>query len=625
MRFIPHVRLRPQILSFLRSRLSQRIVLSVFGSIIAIEGIILIPSVYRRERELLNYLADKSATALAVLMQEADMASQADLGSDKASGGRKDMPSPEETLALISQLLILPDVAGGAVYTTEGIQVGTFGEPPATDYQTLIEQQSGNSQKVAHLNRRTRRYNVTWMTPLGGQYWVVIGHDVTSVRNEVIAFIGRIAWLVLIISVVVTLSTMIVLRSILIAPILALCDDLFQAAPAALEAENTASQTFISARYSQRNDELGAVVSAFFQMFERITNNIQKRQQAENKLRESETRFRTLVEQASESIFVLDEKATLLDVNQFALRTLGYTSTELVNQSLFTVNPAFTPEQYKAHWERLKAGKPVTVESIHRRKDGSDYPVEVRSNFIVIEGQERALALVRDISDRKQAEKAQARLAEIGELAAMIVHEVRNPFTTVYMALSTFQTMDLPPRGQMRLELAMEESDRLKRLLNEILAYSKEQKLAGEAVDISELSRELVRSLQDSPAATDRQIQLLDCDESVVVMGDRDKLKQVFINLITNACEAIPPQETVTWQMTLPTAQHIEIQIHNGGDPIPPDVLPKLTQPFVSTKSNGNGLGLAITKRIIEAHGGELSITSTAEQGTTVTFRLPRT
>ncbi|MEO0769428.1 MAG: ATP-binding protein, partial [Cyanobacteria bacterium J06649_4] len=536
---------------------------------------------------------------------------------------------------------------GGALYALDGDLVGTFGMPPTIDYETLIEQRLTNAEIATRLDRRERRYDVAWTTSLNEKYRIVISHDVTSVRDEVIAFIWRIFWLVVIISAVVTLSTMIVLRSILIAPILALCDDLLQAAPAALEAERTATQTFTSTRYSQRNDELGAVVGAFMQMFERITSNIKQRQQAENKLRESETRFRTLVEQASESIFVLDENATILDVNQFAVHYLGYMPPELINESLFTINPAFTPEQYRAHWQRLKMGKPVTVESIHRRKDGSEYPVEVRSNFIVVEGKERALALARDISDRKQAERAQARLAEIGELAAMIVHEVRNPFTTVYMALSTFQTMELPPRGQMRLELAMEESERLKRLLNEILAYSKEQTLAGELVDLRELSQELVQQLQEHPAAADRYIYFVDNLEinsvettavettdretadtettnakEAIVIGDRDKLKQVFINLVTNACEAIPPKERVTWQLTCPTPQQIKIQIHNGGDPIPADVLPKLTQPFVSTKSNGNGLGLAITKRIIEAHGGTLSITSTAEKGTTVTVLL---
>ncbi|MEL6855795.1 MAG: ATP-binding protein, partial [Cyanobacteria bacterium J06607_13] len=178
-------------------------------------------------------------------------------------------------------------------------------------------------------------------------------------------------------------------------------------------------------------------------------------------------------------------------------------------------------------------------------------------------------------------------------------------------------------RAQMRLALAMEESERLKRLLNEILAYSKEQRLAATTVDMMVLSEELARSLSDTPAAAERHIQLIAAAEPMFVMGDRDKLKQVLINLVTNACEAISPQSTVMWRIQPTAERRLEIQVHNGGDPIPPEVLPKLTQPFISTKSNGNGLGLAITKRIVEAHSGQIKIESTAEAGTTVTVWLP--
>ncbi|MBE9040596.1 HAMP domain-containing histidine kinase, partial [Oscillatoriales cyanobacterium LEGE 11467] len=109
--------------------------------------------------------------------------------------------------------------------------------------------------------------------------------------------------------------------------------------------------------------------------------------------------------------------------------------------------------------------------------------------------------------------------------------------------------------------------------------------------------------------------------QTLTLRGDRDKLKQVFVNLVQNACDASPAGETVTCRVECD--RHIHVQIGNGGEPIPADVIPKLTQPFYTTKPSGTGLGLAIVKRIVEAHGGELSIASDAQTGTTVTVRLP--
>jgi signal transduction histidine kinase len=137
------------------------------------------------------------------------------------------------------------------------------------------------------------------------------------------------------------------------------------------------------------------------------------------------------------------------------------------------------------------------------------------------------------------------------------------------------------------------------------------------------------------PAAAGRQLFYTPFPKSVKVLADADKLKQVVINLVANAFEAIKTGEAVTLavqanpsiQPSNHSAQSIPssvcIQVHNSGDPIPTDVLPKLTQPFVTTKTNGTGLGLAIVKRIVEAHNGNLQIESNLETGTTFTVVLP--
>ncbi|MEM9567332.1 MAG: ATP-binding protein [Cyanobacteria bacterium P01_E01_bin.34] len=227
---------------------------------------------------------------------------------------------------------------------------------------------------------------------------------------------------------------------------------------------------------------------------------------------------------------------------------------------------------------------------------------------------------------RQRAMQALRRLAEVGELAATIVHEVRNPLTTVLMGLMSFNDIELPERAQRRLALAQEEAERLQRLLNEILMYAKPQSVKKDRLELNGFIAELSRSLQEIPQAQGRRLECLPHAADVPLNGDRDKLKQVFINLVTNAFEAVPEGETV--QLTIaPDTQStgICVSIRNGGAPIPADVLPRLTtQPFLTTKANGNGLGLAIVKRIVEAHSGTFTIESSEElQGTRVRVVFP--
>jgi signal transduction histidine kinase len=217
-----------------------------------------------------------------------------------------------------------------------------------------------------------------------------------------------------------------------------------------------------------------------------------------------------------------------------------------------------------------------------------------------------------------------ARLAEIGALSAMLVHEVRSPLTTVLMGLESFQGMELPERAQMRLGLALEEADRLKTLLNEILQYAREQTLEAIDIDMVALVRKLQNEVADLPWAQERTVNVESTLPEAWIAGDTDKPRQVFINLIRNACGAVAAGDTIIWRIARAGhPHHVRVSVHNGGPPIPTEVLEKLGQPFFTTKSGGNGLGIAIVKRIVEAHQGDFSIESTAEQGTTVQVILP--
>lgn len=713
------------------ARLSRKIVLWVFASIVLIEAIILVPSVYRRERELLQYISSLSAA--------------------KASGILESLlPSQLEerdVLDAVSAAQSSSVVLGGTLYRADGEAVGSFGEPPELTYEQVRQQ-----NRDEYFNRQAVRYDSVWkMSPLDGQYILIIRHDATWVREEFFSFIRRITGLVVIISIFVTTATLIVLNRLLINPVLTLRKDLLAAGQKLSQDGYCDTLPDFKSVQIHRRDELGDVNSAFAQMVQQITsanarrkqaeeelrhseekfskafrsspnpitlstmadgqfvdanmsflslfgmtseqtlehtarsiglwvnagdrdemiqelqrqgfvrnreyefytctrqirsvlysaekvridgqdcllsvyNDITERKQAEESLRESELRFRTLVEQAADAFFVVDAGGEIIDVNQQACHSLGYRHDELLQMTVTDIQTEVSQQDIRDLWKQLEPGRSLNLEGSHRRKNGTVFPVEVRVGLCDYNNQNLFLALVRDISERKEAERAQSRLAEIGELASMIVHEVRNPLTTVLMGLTSFKQMELSPRAVARLDLALDESQRLQRLLNEILLYAKEQRIESQTLELNELLKTLLETLQTMPTVCDRQIQFSPASSPIWVEGDRDKLKQVFINLVSNACEAVQPEEEIRWLLShQPEKCQVEVSIQNGGDLISADVLPRLTQPFFTTKSSGNGLGLAITKRIVEAHQGHLTIESSEEIGTVVTVSLPCT
>ena len=233
-------------------------------------------------------------------------------------------------------------------------------------------------------------------------------------------------------------------------------------------------------------------------------------------------------------------------------------------------------------------------------------------------------------------EEAKARLIErerwaaVGEFCAKIVHEIRNPLSTISLTLNAFSRLsgELTDLTQERLTLAKDEVERLERLLNELLVYSKLQVMQPDDLEPLELNEELehiYRCLQEEDPGVNRHpIQFRPASHPIKIRGDRDRLKQVFLNLIRNAREAVEPTQPIHWWVESDEEhRQVQIQIHNGGEPIPPERLSRVTELFFTTKSSGTGLGLAIVKQIVITHGGTFDIQSGPEVGTTVSVRLP--
>jgi len=246
--------------AFAISRLTRRIVFWVFISVIFIETLIFIPSYNQKEKELLEHMKDISAARVAFAMQ---------VVAPKASN--------DELYTHIKQLYDGQVVVGGTLYTSEGEKIGEFGEMPELSIAKV-----NPASMTFLLNQDGSRYDIACSpVELKRDYRLILRHDSSSVQQELYSYFLRIAGLVLIISLVVTVGTWLPLRWIVVNPVLNLRNDLIRAGEALSQDQQTPE--FYSANI-QRNDELGEVIGAFRRMYRQISDAINKRKKAEEAL-----------------------------------------------------------------------------------------------------------------------------------------------------------------------------------------------------------------------------------------------------------------------------------------------------------------------------------------------------
>jgi signal transduction histidine kinase len=186
------------------------------------------------------------------------------------------------------------------------------------------------------------------------------------------------------------------------------------------------------------------------------------------------------------------------------------------------------------------------------------------------------------------------------------------------MALDYFKRLNLPGTGAKRAELASREAARMGRLLEEILLYAKPIQLEIRRLDLGQLLGQVLSTHRAETEARGQRFEILG-EGGEWMLGDRDRLTQVILNLTQNASEAAPEASTIRWKLeTDRRAGTLGLEVSNPGPPVPQDLLPRLTQPFFTTKPAGTGLGLSIVKRLVEAHGGDVEIDSDAQSGTRV-------
>ena len=215
-------------------------------------------------------------------------------------------------------------------------------------------------------------------------------------------------------------------------------------------------------------------------------------------------------------------------------------------------------------------------------------------------------------------------LAAIGQFATGIAHEIRSPLATITMALDYFRHSQLSGNAQKRAELASVEAERMQGLMEDILLYSKPLVLHTARVNVIDALNEVRELRQNSLKAKSLRLEIIMPDSLPDVEVDRDRLKQVFINLTDNAIQASEDGGLILWTISYDPVSHwLSMEIHNQGATIPAELLTRIFEPFFTTRAHGTGLGLNIVKRIIESHGGRIEAQSSQPEGTRVIMQLP--
>jgi hypothetical protein len=364
-----------------------------------------------------------------------------------------------------------------------------------------------------------------------------------------------------------------------------------------------------------------------------------------------------VLDAAPDGIFIVDAQGRILLANRQAHAMFGYAPTELVGQPVEALMPEALRGRHAAHRDAyMRAPRTRSMASglelLARRRDNSEFPVEISLSPMATPEGVVVIAAVRDITERKrieadlrarnedlarqreEAERAALalaarraeKLAAIGTLSAGLAHELNNPIGIMSSRIEVMlmEGEQLPAHVREDLEVLHRQTQRVARITQGLLTFARSSSGERAPVDLNHIVRETVLLAENQIAKGGVHLAVDLAPDLPVILGDADTLQQVMLNLVTNARDAVERGgEIRILTRRRDRDRVIELVVADTGQGIAPEDLARIFDPFFTTKPTGTGLGLSLTHGIVREHGGTIDVESVPGAGTRFTLAFP--
>ncbi|MHC5744526.1 MAG: response regulator [Nostoc sp.] len=366
---------------------------------------------------------------------------------------------------------------------------------------------------------------------------------------------------------------------------------------------------------------------------QQLQSQLDERQRTQGELRFSQARFARILDIADDAIISINRFQSITLFNQGAEKIFGYSAQEVIGHSLDLLLPQRFFQAHRQHVVDFGQSPNVARrmgerrEIYGRRKDGTEFPAEASISKIEMAEEIFYTVILRDITERKQIERMK------DEFVSVVSHELRTPLTSIHGSLGMLASGLLPTdseQGKRLLQIATDSSERLVRLINDILDIERiesgKAKMEPEICNIVDLIVQAVNVMQ--PLADKAAVKVSVSALSVQVLADCDRIVQTLTNLVSNAIKFSSPGSTV-WLEAQQQGNEVLLTVKDTGRGIPTDKLESIFERFQQVDSSdsrnhdGTGLGLAICKSIMQQHGGRIWAESALGEGSTFYVTLP--